>query len=296
MSSSISNKNSNAVLSESTETIHPTAIISPGAEIAPDVKIGPYCTIGSNVKIAEGCELTSHVVIDGNTEIGTNNRIFPFASLGFPPQDLKFGGEDSKLTIGSGNMIREYVTVQPGTAHGRMETVVGDNNLLMACSHVGHDCIVGDNNVLANSAALAGHVYIGSNCILGGLAGIHQFAYIGDYAFIGAGAMVAQDIPPFLIVQGDRATLRGVNAIGLQRAGFSQEEISEIKLAYRKLFISPGAFKKKLEEVLEGAKANGLENKKHLSNFLEFVRRSAAKEVKAARGLCPAKKSSNAES
>ena len=275
--------------------VHPTAIIAEGAQVAPDVKIGPYCVIGENVKLASGNELVSHVVLDGFTEIGKNNKIFPFAALGFQPQDLKFGGEASQVIIGENNSIREYVTIHPGTSQGRMKTSVGNSNLLMANSHVGHDCIVGDNNVLANSAALAGHVTIGDSCILGGLVGIHQFSHIGDFAFLGGGSMVSQDIPPYVIAQGDRASLRGVNKIGLQRAGFSDEEISKIKLCFRKIFLQPGSFKKNLDEVLGEYRKGGNEGSLRLNTFLDFIQQSVAKTGSFSRGVCPVKKSSTNE-
>lgn len=228
------------------DRIHPTALIAPGAEIGRGVEVAPYSVIGPEVKIGDGCRIASHVVIEGRTTLGPENEVFQFASLGAAPQDLKYRGEPSTLVIGAKNKIRECVTLHPGTAAGAMTTVIGNNNLFMANSHVAHDCRVGNNNVFANSVALAGHVTIDNNIILGGMAGIHQFCRVGDYSIVGAGSMVSQDCPPYCIVQGDRASLRGVNVIALERAGMSAEEISAIRKVYRLLFSSVGRLKEKI--------------------------------------------------
>lgn len=227
--------------------IHPTAIIDSNAEIDSSVEIGAYSIIGPDVRIATGSKIGPHVVIVGHTRLGANSNVFQFASLGAAPQDLKFKGEPSTLILGTNNTIREYVTLQPGTGSGTMTTTIGDNNLFMANSHVAHDCRVGDNNIFANSVALAGHVTIQNNVILGGMAGIHQFARVGSYVMVSAGSMVAQDVPPYCVIQGDRACLRGLNLIGLQRSGMSDEEIVAIKKAYRHLFSSVGRLKEKIE-------------------------------------------------
>jgi UDP-N-acetylglucosamine acyltransferase len=234
--------------------IHPTAIIEDGAVIGNDTRIGPYCVIQSRVNIGAKCTIHSHVTISGNTIIGEENNIFPFASIGYAPQDLKFRGEDSTLIIGNRNIIREYATLQPGTAGGGMKTVVGDNNLFMASTHVAHDVTMGNNNIMANSAALAGHVTIGNSVRIMGLAGVHQFVKIGDLACIAAGAMVSQDIPPYCMVHGDRATSVGLNIVGMKRAGLSNQEISEIKDIYRQIFLnrdSNEGISRKLEKLLE---------------------------------------------
>lgn len=228
-------------------SIHPTAIVDPAAKIGADVQIGPYSIIGANVEIGDRTSIGSHVVIEGLTTLGADCEIFQFASVGSKPQDLKFRGEPSTLVIGSRNKIREYVTLQPGTVGGRMTTTIGDNNLFMANSHVGHDCEIGSNNVFANSVALAGHVTVHSNAIVGGLVGIHQFARIGSFVMISAGSMVGQDVPPYCICQGDRAVLRGINTIGLERAGFTAEAIADVKRVYRHLFTTGGHLREKIE-------------------------------------------------
>lgn len=247
--------------------IHATAIIESGAKIDEDVSVGAYSIIGANVRIKRGTIIASHVVIEGNTEIGEDNRIFQFASIGAIPQDLKYMGEPSTLVIGSGNMIREYVTMHPGTKGGLMTTVVGDRNLFMANSHVAHDCVIGSDNVFANSAALAGHVTITSNVIVGGLVGIHQFCRVGNYAFVSGGSMVGHDVPPFSIAQGDRCYMRGLNLIGLQRAGFTSEQITSIKKAYRLLFTSGGHIKGDKSELLP----EELRQEEPVKLLLEFI-------------------------
>ena len=227
--------------------IHPSAIIHEGAIIGDDCVIGPYAVIGPKVMLGSGNRVCSHVVIEGNTIIGSGNVFFQFASIGAQPQDLKYRGEDSLLQIGDNNIVREYVTLQPGTRGGGMRTVVGNGNLFMACSHLGHDGLIGNNNVIANSAALAGHVTVGDWVTVGGLAGIHQFVRLGDQSLIAAGAMVAQDVPPFCMVQGDRAELVGINQIGLERRGFSAEDVKKVKALYRKVFLRGGTLRDKLQ-------------------------------------------------
>ena len=259
--------------------VNPTAIIRDGARIADDVEIGPYCVIGEGVEIGAGCRLASHVVIIGNTTVGCDNVFSPFSAIGCDPQDLKYKGEPSTITIGSRNCIREYVTIHPGTRGGRMATVVGDDNLLMASSHVAHDCIVGSGNIFANSAALGGHVYIGNCVTLGGMVGVHQFCRVGDYVMLGAGSMVTRDVPPYAVAQGDRCKLRGVNLVALKRHGFSDSGISEIKRAYKQLFFSSGAFANRVEAL----------DSELLSS--ELVKRILAFCGDSSRGLCPAAKS-----
>lgn len=220
------------------ELIHPTAIIDATAKIGSGNKIGPFTYIGPNVELGSNNIIYSHVVIDGNTRIGDNNTIYQFASVGAHPQDLKFRGEPSTLEIGNRNIIREYVTLQPGTKGGGMKTTLKDSNLFMACTHVGHDCHIGSKNIFANSATIAGHVNIGNSTLVGGLVGIHQFVRIGDYAMIAAGSMVNKDIPPYLMSQGDRAMLIGVHQIGLERNGFTELQVRDIKNLYKEIFLS----------------------------------------------------------
>lgn len=230
-----------------TVLIHPTAIISDGAQIGEGTTIGPYSIIGPKVVLGQRNIIAAHVVIEGHTSIGNENHIFQFASIGSIPQDLKYKGEDSHLKIGNRNKIREYVTMQPGTSGGGMLTSVGDDNLFMANSHLGHDSHVGNKNIIANSVALAGHVTIEDRVTVGGLAAVHQFVKLGELSFIGGGAMVTKDIPPFCMAQGDRAGLVGLNTVGLERSGSSNITIDSLKRAYREIFISSGLITAKLE-------------------------------------------------
>jgi UDP-N-acetylglucosamine acyltransferase len=227
--------------------IHPTAIISDGAVIGEGSTVGPYSIIGPNVVMGRNNRIGPHVVIEGHTTIGDENGIFQFASVGAAPQDLKFRGEPSRLTIGNANFIREFVTLQPGTSGGGMLTSIGDGNLFMANSHVGHDAHVGSHNVFANSAALAGHVIVGSYTTIGGLVGIHQFVKLGDLCFLGAGSMVTRDVPPFCIGQGDRAGLAGINKVGALRRGYSNEETAALKRLYREIFFGEGTMQSRIE-------------------------------------------------
>lgn len=231
--------------------VHSTAIIEDGAEIGEGTVVGPYTIIRRNVKIGQRNVIGPHVVIEGFTTTGDENQIFQFASVGAIPQDLKYKGEPSELRIGSRNRIREFVTLQPGTAGGGMVTSIGDQNLFMANSHVGHDCRIGSGNVIANSAAIAGHVEIGNRTILGGLCGIHQFVRLGDLCLASAGAMVAQDVPPYCLVQGDRAQIVGLNAVGLDRAGFTKEDISRLKRLFKDVFAGKGLFKERVKAAAE---------------------------------------------
>jgi UDP-N-acetylglucosamine acyltransferase len=250
--------------------IHQTAIIDANAKLGAGVTVGAYSVIGPHVEVGDRTRIGPHVVIEGRTSFGEECDIFQFSSIGSAPQDLKYHGEPSTLVIGARNKIREFVTIQPGTEHGRMTTQVGDNNLFMANSHVGHDCSVGSNNVFANSVSLAGHVTIESNVILGGMVGIHQFARVGNYAMLGAGSMVANDVPPYCIGQGDRCVLRGVNTIGLQRAGFSEEEIKAVRKVYRLLFAKVGGVKEKMNAIPEE-----LVRMPRIAAMIEFIRSSS---------------------
>jgi UDP-N-acetylglucosamine acyltransferase len=217
-------------------TIHPTAVVEPGAELGPDVRIGPFCHVGPRVVLDDGVELLSHVVIAGITRIGPRTRIFPFASIGHQPQDLKYQGEESRLEIGADNIVREYVTMNPGTQGGGMQTRVGDACLFMASAHVAHDCRLGDHVIMANNATLAGHITIGDYAFLGGLSAVHQFVRIGAHAMIGGITGVERDVIPYGMVVGDRARLTGLNIIGLQRRGFSRDEIQALRTAYQMIF------------------------------------------------------------
>ena len=219
-------------------TIHNTAIIADGASIDATAKIGPYCVIGPNVTIDANVELKSHVNVDGHTTIGENTRVFPFASLGTEPQDLKFGGEVSELVIGQDNTIREHVTMNPGTSGGGLITRVGDGGLFMMGSHVAHDCQVGNGIIMANNATLAGHVIVGDGAIIGGLAAVHQFVRIGRFAMIGGMAGIGNDVIPYGSAAGERAGLSGLNLVGLKRRSVEREAIHELRNAYKDLFES----------------------------------------------------------
>jgi UDP-N-acetylglucosamine acyltransferase len=231
--------------------IHPTAIIEPGARLADDVVIGPYCVIGGHVSLAAGVNLASHVVIDGRTTVGERTRIFPFASIGHDPQDLKYKGEPSSLEIGHDNTIREHVTINPGTEGGGMVTRVGNHCLLMVGAHVAHDCQVGDHVILVNNATLSGHVVMEDYAILGGLSAVHQFVRIGRHAMIGGMSGVERDVIPYGLVLGDRARLQGLNIIGMQRRGFSREDIQRLRSAYNCLFGDTGTLSERVDEVAE---------------------------------------------
>ena len=218
--------------------VHPTAIVDLRAELDSSVEVGPYCLLGAGVKIGKESKIHSHAVIQGRTTLGESNEVFPFATIGSIPQDLKYKGEPSELLIGNRNTIREYVSLNPGTAGGGMVTRVGDRNLLMMYCHIAHDCIIGNHNVIANGATLGGHVVIEDFVIVGGLVGIHQFVKIGTGAILGAGSMVSKDVPPYCNATGDRARLRGLNVEGLKRRGFQKSVIEAIHKAYRIAFQS----------------------------------------------------------
>jgi UDP-N-acetylglucosamine acyltransferase len=251
-----------------TTQIHPTAVIEKGAEIGTGCKIGPYCVIGANVRLGAGVELKSHVAIDGHTTIGDETVVFPFASLGHAPQDLKFAGEKSELLIGKRNKIREHVTMNPGTSGDKMKTVVGDNCLFMMSSHVAHDCVVGNNVILANNATLAGHVEVGDFVIIGGLAAVHQFVRIGPFAMIGGMSGVEYDVIPFGLVKGERAHLAGLNYIGLERRGFTKEQVQALMKAFKQLFEGTGTLSERTAKV-----ADDYKSEQAVMRMIDFIRK-----------------------
>lgn len=218
--------------------IHPTAVVSREANLDHGVEVGPYSVIGADVSVGHDAWIGPHVCIDGHTTIGAENRIFPFASVGSTPQDKKYRGEPSRLLLGERNHVREFVTISIGTEGGGMETVIGDGNLFMNNSHVGHDCRIGSHAIVANGVALAGHVSVDDYAIVSGLAAVAQFVRVGESAFIGGGSMVVMDVPPYCMANGDRAKLVGLNTVGLERRGFTGDEVGELKRAYRILFQS----------------------------------------------------------
>lgn len=254
--------------------VHPTAIVDARAEIDGDVQIGPYCVIGAGVRIGKGCRVHSHAVITGRTTLGEGNVVFPFASIGTTPQDLKYKGEPSELLIGNRNTIREYVSLNPGTTGGGMVTRVGDQNLLMMQCHIAHDCLLGDRNVVANGATLGGHVVIEDFVIVGGLVGIHQFVRIGTGAILGAGSMVSKDVPPYCNATGDRAKLHGLNLEGLKRRGFDKTVIALLRKAYRIVFQSALRTEDALKKIREELPAIP-----EIEKFASFIAQSG-------RGVC----------
>lgn len=219
-------------------TIHPTAVVDPRAELADGVSIGAGSVVDAGVAIAEDTWIGHHVVITGATRIGRNNRIFHFGSIGEAPQDKKYGGEPTHLEIGDGNTIREFCTINRGTAQDRGITRLGNDNWIMAYAHVAHDCTVGDHTIFANSAQVAGHVSVGDWAILGGMSGVHQFCRVGAHAMIGACSLVLQDVPPYVLVAGNTAQPHGINSEGLRRRGFAPDQIAAIKRAYRTIYKS----------------------------------------------------------
>ena len=255
-------------------SLHPTAIVDDGAEIGDGVRIGPYCIVGGEVRLGEGVELIAHVVMAGRTQIGPRTRVFPFASIGHRPQDLKYRGEPSCLEIGADTVIREHVTVNPGTEGGGMVTRVGDRCMLMVGAHVAHDCQVGDGVIMANNATLAGHVTIGDFAILGGLSAVHQFARIGRHAMVGGMSGVENDVIPYGSVLGNRAFLSGLNIIGLKRRGFAREVIHDLRKAYRLLFAEEGTLAERLADVAEAFAAV-----EPVMEIVDFIRSDSSRAI-----------------
>jgi len=250
--------------------IHPTAIIDPSAEIAEGVTIGPYSVVGANVSIGKGCVLKSHVVIEGYTKIGENNTFFPFSAIGQVTQDLKYDGEPTALEIGDHNTFRENTTIHRGTSE-ETPTRIGSHNLFLAYSHVAHDCIVGNHCILSNNGTLAGHVVMEDYGIVSGLSAVHQFCRIGEHSLVGGCAKIVQDIPPYMIVDGNPATVRGINLIGLQRRGFSEESRQNLKKAYKKILLNK---KNNLAEAIESFEDSEAAQDPCVKHLIEFIRDS----------------------
>jgi len=261
--------------------VHPTAVVEPGVELEIGVSVGAYTVIRSGVRIGKHTSIGPHCVIEGRTTIGEKNSIFQFASVGAIPQDKKYSGEDSRLEIGNRNTIREFATLNIGTSGGGMVTSIGDDNLFMVYSHVGHDCSIGNHVIMANCATLAGHVTIEDYVGVGGLAAIHQFTRIGESAYLGGGAMVSLDVPPFCVAQGDRARLFGLNLVGLKRRGLQDDEMTALKKAYRTLFAEGLNLKEAVERVSEEQVGS------------PEVRRLAAFIRASERGICRPRGNSN---
>ena len=256
--------------------IHPTAILSPSARIGPNVRIGPFCVVGDGVEIGEGCTLHSHVVIDGITRIGAFNEFFPFAAIGGKTQDLKYEGEPTHLEIGDRNVFRENTTVHRGT-HAHTPTHIGNDNLFLAYSHVAHDCQLGNHIILSNAATLGGHVEVDDHAIISGLAAVHQFCRVGRHSMIGGCARVTQDIPPFMIAEGHPAATRALNSVGLQRRGFSEDQLRSLKNAYKKLFLKRDNNLATAASSLRATITAHDDEVRHLLDFIESSKRGIAR-------------------
>jgi len=257
-------------------SIHPTAIVDPKSKIHPSCKIGPYCVIGPEVEVGEGCRLGSHVAIEGPTKIGVDNGFFPFTSIGMAPQDITYAGEPTRLEIGNHNKIREFVTINRGTVKGGGCTRVGDHNLIMAYTHIAHDCKIGSHVIMANAATLGGHVTVGDWATIGALCPVHHFVRIGPHAFIGGGTTITRDVLPFSKTSAERSThAYGLNAVGLERRGFTKERIGKIHHAYRVLLASKLNTSQALEKLK--AEADCGEDVEMLIRFIEASERGVIK-------------------
>lgn len=256
--------------------IHPSAIVSPLAKIGNNVRIGPFCIVGANVELGDDCVLHSHVVIDGPSKIGRNNEFFAFAAIGGKTQDLKYIGEPTYLEIGDHNVFRENTTIHRGTAEA-IPTRIGSHNLFLCYSHVAHDCQLGDHIILSNSVGLAGHVTVEDHAIISGLAAVHQFCNIGMHSIIGGCSKIVQDVPPFLIVDGNPGSTRGLNLVGLQRRGFPEEDIKALKFAYKKLFLKKDANLSNAISSLKATHEASVPQVAHLIKFIEASQRGVTR-------------------
>ena len=251
--------------------IHATAIVDSTASIDEDVFIGPFCIIGKGAELGKGVRLLSNVIVEGRTGIGEECTIYPFSSIGFQPQDLKYKGEETGVRIGRRNIIREYTTIHRASVGGDGLTTIGDENFLMAYVHVAHDCKIGNHVIMANSAALAGHVAVEDHAYIGGLVGVHQFTRIGAYSMVGAFSAIGQDIPPYTMASGVRAKLFGLNSVGLKRHGFPDSTVAELKKAYKILFRDKGTLREAIKRVQ--AELPYTDEIKHLIEFIEKNKR-----------------------
>lgn len=254
--------------------IHPTAIVESGATLGEGVIIGPYSIVGADATLGDNVHLKSHVVVAGLTRIGAGTQIYPFASIGHQPQDLKYKGEPTTLEIGENNVIREHVTMNPGTAGGVSKTTVGNNCLFMVGAHIAHDCVVGNHVVMANNATLGGHVSVGEWAILGGLSAIHQFVRVGRHAIVGGMTGVEHDVIPYGSVMGDRARLAGLNLVGIKRRGFSRDIIHDLRRAFRLLFADEGTMAERLSDVSELFSAN-----EPVMDIVNFIQRDSERSI-----------------
>ena len=250
--------------------IHPSAIVSPAAKLGRNVRVGPYCIIGADVELGDDCVLHSHVVLEGPSKFGCRNEFFPFSMLGGKTQDLKYIGEPTYLEVGDDNVFRENVTVHRGTFKD-VPTRIGSHNLLLCYSHVAHDCQLGDHIILSNSVAIAGHIIIEDYAIISGVAAVHQFCRIGKHSIVGGCSKITQDVPPFMIVDGNPAITRGINLVGLQRRGFSEDDIKAVRSAYKKLFLKKDA---NLATSISSLKATHSGDSPHVAHLIDFVEKS----------------------
>jgi len=263
-----------------TTLIHPTAVIHPGAELHPTVQIGAYAVIGENVKVGPETTIGAHAVLEGPTEIGARNQIFPGAAIGLEPQDLKYKGAPSWVRIGDDNRIREYVTINRATGAGEA-TVIGNSNLLMAYVHVAHNCMIEDSVVIANGLAMAGHVHIESQAVIGGGVGIHQFVHIGRLAMVGGMSRIDRDVPPYMLVEGNPARVRSLNLVGLKRAGMTANQMGQLKKAFRTLYRCGHPLNQALEHL------DLLADNEHLQHLRRFLQLS---QMEGRRGLIPGRR------
>jgi len=260
-------------------SIHPTAIVADEAEIADGVEIGPFCIVGPRVKLAAGVCLRSHICVDGTTSIGDNTTIFPFASIGLPPQDKKYQGEESRLEIGANCIIREHVTINPGTQGGGLVTRIGERCLILVGAHVAHDCVIGNDVILVNNVLLGGHVTLEDFAIIGGGAAVHQFVRVGAHAFVGGMSGVENDVIPFGSALGNRANLGGLNIVGLKRRGFERDSIHALRRSYRLLFAQEGTLKERLSDV-EAA----FPDEPNVQRIVAFIREGGDRAICTPRG------------
>jgi len=254
--------------------IHPTAVVAAGAQLADDVEIGAYCFVGEEATLEPGVRLHAHVVVDGRTHIGATTQVHPFASLGQPPQYVGFNRPHSGLEIGTGNVIREYVTMNGGTSLDKVPTHVGSNCYFMTGAHIAHDCWVGDNVTMANNATLGGHVTIGDHVNIGGLTAIHQYCRIGKHAMVGGCSAVTQDVVPFAMAVGNRAVLRGLNVVGLKRRNFVRADIQALRTAYRQIFLGPGSFTERVDAVAAAFRDNAV-----VMELISFINADASRPI-----------------
>lgn len=255
--------------------IHLTAIVDPRATLGANVEVGPYAIIGANVELGDNCKVGHHASIEGPTKIGPRNEIFPYAAIGFVTQDVKYKGEPTLLEIGGGNTFREFCTVHRGTGPGE-KTIIGDGNLFLAYAHVAHNCVVGNRTIFSNNATIAGHVTVGDHAVISGLSAVHQFCRIGAHSIIGGCAKIVQDVPPFLIADGNPANLRGVNHVGLERRGFQESDIKALRRVYRLLADKTLNFSQSIEKI-EASEDAGNVYVKYLVDFLKTTDRGVVR-------------------